>query len=246
MRHRGSSHLGGQLHQNPSILIVDDDPLIVRLVRLQLESVGYHTRSVATGQAALDLITDAVPDLVILDLMLPTWTANGLRADPAFSRVPVVMVTAKSEERDKLRGFEAGADDYLTKPFSSQELIARVRAVLWRSQNAGSPIAPATLRCGAIAIDLARRRVMVEGELVRLTPTEYRLLHQLALNAGKVLSHAQLLTEVWGPEYRDDRDYLWVYIRRLRRKLEPNPEHPTHIRSEIGFGYVLECPPSLY
>ncbi len=233
------------MSEHSSILIVDDDPLIVRLVRLHLERAGYHTRSVATGPAALDLVTDAVPDLVILDLMLPTVDGYTVCEQiRSFSRVPVVMLTAKGEQVDKLRGFEAGADDYLTKPFSSPELVARVGAVLRRSQQGTSPIEPTILRCGAIAIDFARRRVTVNDEVVKLTPTEFRLLHQLARNAGKVLSHTQLLTEVWGPEYRDDRDYLWTYIRHLRRKLEPDPEHPAYIRSEPGFGYMLDCPPT--
>jgi two-component system KDP operon response regulator KdpE len=160
-----------------------------------------------------------------------------------FSRVPVVMLAAKGEQEDTLRGFAAGADDYLVKPFSPQELIARVGAVLRRSQQSAFPEEPAVLRRGAIAIDGARRRVTVAGEAVKLTPTEFRLLQYLAVNAGKVLSHAQLLTEVWGSAYRDDREYLWVYIRRLRRKIEPNPEHPTYIRSEPGFGYVLDSAP---
>ncbi len=233
------------MSEHTSILIVDDDPLIVRLLRLHLERAGYHTRSVATGQAALDLVADAVPDLVILDLMLPVLDGYAVCEQiRAFSLVPVVMLTAKGEQVDKLRGFEAGADDYLTKPFSPQELLARVRAVLRRSQQGDAPSEPAILRCGVIAIDFARRRVTMRDEVVKLTPTEFRLLHQLALNAGKVLSHTQLLTEVWGAEYRDDRDYLWAYIRHLRRKLEPDPEHPTHIRSEPGFGYMLDCPPT--
>ncbi len=226
-----------------NILIVDDDPLIVRLVRLHLEKEGYRVQSVGNGQAALDVLADAVPDLVILDLMLPVLDGYTVcERIREFSLVPVIMLTAKGEQVDKLRGFEAGADDYLTKPFGPQELIARVRAVLRRSQQGAGASTPAVVRCGEIAIDFVRRRVTVRGEVVKLTPTEFQLLQHLALNAGKVLSHAQLLTQVWGPEYRDDRDYLWAYVRHLRRKLEPDPEHPTHIRSEPGFGYVLECP----
>lgn len=157
--------------------------------------------------------------------------------------MPVVMLTARGEPVDKLRGFEMGADDYLNKPFMPAELLARVRAVLRRSQQGSPSTTPAVVRCGAIAIDLLRRRVTVRDETVKLTATEFHLLQQLALNAGKVLSHTELLTKVWGPEYRDDRDYLWAYVRHLRRKLEPNPEHPVYIVSVPGFGYVLECPP---
>jgi two-component system KDP operon response regulator KdpE len=160
-----------------------------------------------------------------------------------FSLVPVVMLTARGEPVDRLRGFEAGADDFVSKPFMPAELLARVRAVLRRSQQGGTPATPAVVRCGEIAIDLLRRRVIVRDEPVKLTATEFQLLQLLALNAGKVLSHVELLTRVWGPEYRDDRDYLWAYVRHLRLKLEPDPEHPIYIRSEPGFGYVLDCPP---
>jgi two-component system KDP operon response regulator KdpE len=227
------------------ILVVDDDPLIVRLVRLHLERAGHDVLSAATGQEALDVTADELPDLVILDLMLPGLDGYEVcRRIRTFSLAPVIMLTAKGEQADKLRGFEMGADDYLTKPFAPQELLARVNAVLRRSQQGASSTTPAVVRCGDIAIDLVRRRVTVKDEAVRLTPTEFQLLQQLAVNAGKVLSHTELLTKVWGAEYRDDRDYLWAYIRHLRRKLEPDPEHPTHIRSEPGYGYVLDCPPT--
>jgi two-component system KDP operon response regulator KdpE len=159
-----------------------------------------------------------------------------------FSQVPVVMLTARGEQADKLRGFEMGADDYLTKPFQPAELLARTRAVLRRSQGGASPPTAAVLTCGDLTIDLARRRVTARGEPVRLTPTEFHLLRELATHAGKPLSHADLLTRVWGAEYRDDRDYLFAYVRFLRRKLEADPEHPRHLRSEPGYGYVLDCP----
>ncbi|HEY7063824.1 MAG TPA: response regulator transcription factor [Chloroflexota bacterium] len=230
--------------QRDCILVVDDDPLMVRLVRTHLERANYRVRAAASGPEALDVAAAELPDLVILDLMLPPPDGYEVcRRLREFSLVPVVMLTARGEQVDKLRGFEAGADDYLTKPFSPQELLARVQAVLRRSQQAVPSTSPPVLRCGDLAIDLLRRRVTVRDDIVKLTPTEFRLLQQLAVHAGKVLSHAELLTEVWGPEYRDDRDYLWAYVRHLRRKLEADPEHPTLIRSEPGFGYVLECPP---
>jgi DNA-binding response OmpR family regulator len=224
------------------ILVVDDDPLIVRLVRTHLDKAGYRVLTAADGEQALDIAATELPDLVVLDLMLPRIDGYEVcRRIREFSLMPVVMLTARGEQVDKLRGFEMGADDYLSKPFAPQELLARVQAVLRRSKQGASAATPSIVRCGDIAIDLLRRRVTVRDEVVKLTATEFRLLQQLALNAGKVLSHTELLTKVWGPEYRDDRDYLWAYVRHLRRKLEPDPEHPKHILSQPGFGYVLEC-----
>jgi two-component system KDP operon response regulator KdpE len=227
------------------ILVVDDDPLIVRLVRTHLDRAGYRVISAVNGEAGIDLVAAEQPDLVILDLGLPA--ADGFavcRRIREFSLVPVVILSGRGEQVDKLHGFELGADDYLTKPFAPTELVARVQAVLRRSRQAGGEPAQPVVRCGPLAIDLSRRRVTVHGEVVRLTRTEYLLLQQLAKNKGKVLTHVELLTNVWGPEYRDDRDYLWAYIRHLRRKLEADPEQPAYIRSEPGFGYVLDCPPT--
>ena len=231
------------MSEHGQILAVDDDPLVVRLIRMNLEKAGYRVRGASSGAEALDLIASQLPDLVILDLMLPGIDGYEVcRRIREFSLVPVVMLTAKGDQVDKLRGFELGADDYLTKPFAPPELLARVRAVLRRSQQGASAATPSVFRCGDLAVDFVRRRVTVGGDPVKLTPTEFLLLQELALNAGKVLSHAHLLTKVWGPEYRDDREYLWAYVRHLRRKLEADPERPARIKSEPGFGYVLECP----
>jgi DNA-binding response OmpR family regulator len=225
------------------VLVVDDDPLLVRLVRTHLEKAGYKVSTAADGEQALEVAANELPDLVVLDLMIPKLDGFEVcRRIREFSLVPVVMLTARGEPVDRLRGFEMGADDYLAKPFVPAELLARVRAVLRRSQQGSPPSTPPVVRCGLIAIDLLRRRVTVRDETVKLTATEFQLLQQLALNVGKVLSHTDLLTRVWGPEYRDDRDYLWAYVRHLRRKLEPDPEHPIHILSQPGYGYVLECP----
>jgi DNA-binding response OmpR family regulator len=227
------------------VLVVDDDPLLVRLVRTHLEKAGYRVTEAADGEQALEAAATELPDLVVLDLMLPKLDGYEVcRRIREFSLVPVVMLTARGEPVDRLRGFEMGADDYLAKPFMPAELVARVRAVLRRSSHGNLATTPAVVRCGEVSIDLLRRKVSVRDETVKLTATEFQLLQQLAINAGKVLSHTELLTNVWGPEYRDDRDYLWAYIRHLRRKLEPDPEHPVHIISAPGFGYVLECPPS--
>jgi DNA-binding response OmpR family regulator len=225
------------------VLVADDDPLIQRLVRTHLDRAGFRVLSAADGEEALDVAVAEQPDLIVLDLMLPKLDGFEVcKRIREFSLVPVVMLTARGEQVDKLRGFEVGADDYLTKPFAPPELLARINAVLRRAQAGGPTSAPSVVRCGELTIDFVRRRVLVKEELVKLTPTEFQLLQQLALNAGKVLSHTELLTKVWGPEYRDDRDYLWAYVRHLRRKLEPDPEKPRHILSEPGYGYVLDCP----
>ncbi|MBI2759905.1 MAG: response regulator transcription factor [Chloroflexi bacterium] len=230
---------------NERVVVVDDDPLILRLVRMHLDKAGFKVLTAMDGEQGLDLVGTEQPDLVILDLMLPKIDGYEVcRRIREFSLVPVVMLTAKGEQVDKLRGFEMGADDYLTKPFAPQELLARVQAVLRRSQQGAPPAAASVIQCGDITIDLVRRRVTSRGEVVKLTPTEFKLLQQLALNVGKVLSHTDLLTKVWGPEYRDDRDYLWAYIRHLRRKLEPDPDRPIHILSEPGVGYVMEYTPA--
>jgi two-component system KDP operon response regulator KdpE len=233
------SESGGEREK---IAVVDDDPLIVRLLRTNLVKAGYRVLSAEDGEAGLELVARELPDLVVLDLMLPKLDGYEVcRQIREFSLVPIVLLTAKGEQVDKLRGFEMGADDYLTKPFSPPELLARMRAVLRRSQQGAPPTAASVLQCGQLTIDLVKRRVSIGDELVRLTRTEFQLLQQLALNAGKALSHTELLSKVWGPEYRDDRDYLWAYIRHLRRKLEADPQQPTHILSEPGYGYRFEC-----
>jgi DNA-binding response OmpR family regulator len=224
------------------VLIADDDPLIQRLVRTHLDRAGYRVLTAADGEAALDVAAADQPDLIVLDLMLPKLDGFEVcKRIREFSLVPVVMLTARGEQVDKLRGFEAGADDYLTKPFSPPELLARIQAVLRRVQQTASSSAPSVVRCGELTIDFVRRRVIMHEETIKLTPTEFQLLQQLALNAGKVMSHTELLTKVWGPEYRDDRDYLWAYVRHLRRKLEADPDNPKRILSEPGYGYVLDC-----
>ena len=157
-----------------------------------------------------------------------------------FSEVPIIMLTARVEEADLLQGFDAGADDFITKPFSSKELLARIRAVLKRSSREEPTVAE--IVCGDLQIDLARRRASRKGENIRLTRTEFNLLHELAAHHNQVLLHDQLLTAVWGPEYRDDLDYLRAYIRYLRRKLEIDPSNPRYIVTYQGVGYMLECP----
>jgi two-component system KDP operon response regulator KdpE len=223
------------------ILVVDDEPKLVRLVREVLTATGYHVLSTGSGEAAIEMVALEQPDLIILDIVL-AGAMDGYevaRRVREFAGVPIVMLTAKARESDMLRGFEVGVDDYLTKPFSSKELLARVRAVLKRARHEASAPAESEIVCGDVRIDLARRRVTVGDREVPLTRTEYNLLHELAAHCDRVMLHAQLLTAVWGAEYRDDLDYLRAYIRYLRRKLEADPAHPKRIVTSPGVGYML-------
>ena len=225
------------------ILVVDDEPRVVRLVSEVLKAMGYQVIAAASGKSAIEMVALEQPDLVLLDILLPLGPDGYevCRRIREFSDVPVIMLTAKAQETDMLHGFDVGADDYLTKPFSAKELVARVKAVLRRVQWP-EEIVTTTLTCGELEINFARRTVRVRGEQVSLTRTEYALLRQLALNANRVMLHQNLLTTVWGPEYRDDIDYLRAYIRYLRRKLETDPSNPQHILTSPGIGYMLVCP----
>jgi two-component system KDP operon response regulator KdpE len=225
------------------ILVVDDEPRVIRLVSEVLKAVGYQVIAAASGEPAIEMVVLEQPDLVLLDILLPRGPDGYeiCRRIREFSGVPVIILTAKAQESDVLRGFDVGADDYLTKPFSAKELVARVRAVLRRAQRPEEAVTT-TLVCGELEINFARRTVEVRGEEVLLTRTEYALLRQLALNANRVMLHQDLLTTVWGPEYRDDIDYLRAYIRYLRQKLEENPHEPRYILTTPGVGYMLACP----
>jgi two-component system KDP operon response regulator KdpE len=225
------------------ILIVDDEPRVVQLVRAVLEAVGYVVVAAVTGQSGIETVALEQPDLLLLDVRLPNGpdgyeVCERIRE---FSDVGVIMLTAKAQQDDVLRGFQVGADDYLTKPFNAKELVARVKAVLRRTRHPEER-GEATMACGDLKIDFARRTVNVHGEVVSLTPTEYALLSQLAQNPNCVITHRELLTEVWGPEYRDDVDYLRAYVRYLRRKLEADPANPEYILTSQGVGYMLTCP----
>lgn len=225
------------------ILIVDDEPRVVQLVTAVMKAVGYQVVAAGSGEPAIEMVAMERPDLVLLDIRLPCGLDGYevCRRIREFSEVPVIMLTARAQEADLLRGFDAGADDYLTKPFSSKELVARARAVLRRAQRPEEMVT-ASLTCGDMEISFARRIVQVSGETVSLTRTEYALLRELALNANCVMLHQDLLTEVWGPEYRDDIDYLRAYVRYLRRKLEADPSNPQYILTLPGMGYMLACP----
>jgi two-component system KDP operon response regulator KdpE len=225
------------------ILIVDDEPRVARLVSEVLSAVGYQVVAAATGESALEKVALEQPDLVLLDILLPQGMDGYMVCTRIreYSDVPVIMLTAKARDVDVLRGFDVGADDYLTKPFNAKELVARVKAVLRRSYRPEA-VVTSSLACGEVEIDFARRVVTVRGEPITLTRTEFELLRRLALNPNRVLSHEELLTEVWGSEYRNDLDYLRAYVRYLRRKLETDPSTPRLIVTSPGVGYMLACP----
>jgi two-component system KDP operon response regulator KdpE len=228
---------------NEKILVVDDEPRVVRLVTEVLSAVGYEVITAVRGEPAIEMVALEQPDLVLLDVLLP-GELNGYaicRRIREFSDIAVIMLTAKAQESDVLQGFDVGADDYLTKPFSAKELLARVKAVLRRTQHSEEKVTGPS-RYGELEIDFARRTVRMRGEEVSLTRTEYALLRELALNANRVMLHQDLLTSVWGPEYRDDIDYLRAYIHYLRRKLEAEPSSPQYIVTSPGVGYMLACP----
>jgi two-component system, OmpR family, KDP operon response regulator KdpE len=225
------------------ILIVEDEPRVVRLVSEVLRAMGYAVISAGSGPVALEMVALETPDLVLLDILLPGGM-DGYQICQRireFSSVPVIMLTAKALDSDLLRGFDAGADDYLTKPFNAKELLARIGAVLRRSRRPDE-VVTSTLVCGDLEVNFAQRTVRVDGQPVSLTRTEYGLLRQLALKPNCVQLHQELLAAVWGPEYRDDLDYLRAYVRYLRRKLEPNPASPRFILTVPGMGYMLSCP----
>lgn len=225
------------------VLIVDDEPKLVRLVKEVLSASGYKTLTTNSGKQAIEMVALNKPDLVLLDIVLID-EVDGYevtRRVREFSSVPIIMLTAKARESDLLHGFEAGVDDYLSKPFSAKELLARIKALLTRDQRLAAGTEVAELHCGTIHIDLTRRKVKRNGNVINLTRTEYELLFQLATHANKVMLHEQLLTAVWGPEYRNDVDYLRAYIRYLRKKLEADPSNPQIILTEQGVGYILAC-----
>ncbi|NJN66470.1 MAG: response regulator transcription factor [Chloroflexaceae bacterium] len=220
------------------ILVVDDEIHLVKFMRMNLELEGCRVVSASNGQEALERAREDMPDVVLLDIMMPEMDGfETLRRLREFSPVPVLILTAKDEEEDRIRGLELGADDYIGKPFSHRELVSRIRAVL-RRHYASPPIPQTTVVVDdRLRIDFARREVLVNGERVNLRPTEYRLLYHLVQNAGYVQTHQMLLTRVWGPEYRDENHYLRLYITYLRQKIEEDPSNPKYILTERGIGY---------
>ncbi len=228
-----------------TILVVDDEPHVVRLVQANLQASGYQVLTANDGRVALRAVEDSQPDLVILDLMMPDLDGYEVcRRIREYSDVPIIVLTARGAEIDKITCLDAGADDYLTKPFSVRELLARVRAVLRRSRFPEEIRNHPPFRSGRLAIDFGRRQVTVDGRPVELSSTEYRLLAALARNADRVMLHEELLREVWGPEYRDEKEYLRLYIHYLRQKLEADPSHPELILTHQGAGYRLAILPA--
>ena len=222
------------------ILVVDDEPRYVRLMEANLISEGYEVLKAYDGQSAVEMVADKQPDLVLLDVMMPGLDGFGAcERVREFSSVPIIMVTAKGEEQDRVRGLDVGADDYIVKPFSATEVLARVRAVLRRAQVSGSNFEQSVFSHGNLRIDLARAEVFKDDSMVFLSATEYRLLLQFVHNQGNILTSEDLLVNVWGPEYREDKEILWVSISRLRQKLEDDPRNPQHIVTRSGMGYTM-------
>lgn len=222
------------------ILAVDDETLYQHLLKVNLEKEGYAVITAGNGEDALEIISNRMPDLVVLDIMMPKLDGiNTCERIRQFSSVPIIMLTARGEEQDRVLGLNAGADDYVVKPFSATELVARVRAVLRRAHTTEQVAQNRYFIHGALKIDFARAEVWRDSKPVYLSATEYRLLIQFAQHVGEVLSAEDLLVAIWGPQYREDKEILWVSIARLRQKLESKPHFPQHIVTRPGLGYLM-------
>jgi two-component system KDP operon response regulator KdpE len=224
---------------SPRVLVVDDEPQFLRALATNLRGAGYEVDTAATAAEALAGAALRPPDAVILDLLLPDGSGKDvLRELRSWSDAPVVLVSAVGDEDEKIAALDAGADDYVTKPFAIGELLARLRAVLRRAGPAGEPV----IEVGGLRVDLERSLVTTDGRPVHLTPLEFRILRLLAQNEGKLLTHRTILREVWGPAYGDESNYLHVYLSQLRRKIEPDPARPRYLLTEPGAGYRLVAP----
>ena len=224
-----------------TVLVVDDEPQIVRALRINLTARGYKVITAHDGTAALKAVAETKPDVVVLDLGLPdldgTEVIAGLRG---WTTVPIIVLSARGDSADKVQALDAGADDYVTKPFGMDELLARLRAAVRRSAVGGSDGAEAVVDTGSFTIDLAAKKVRRDGREVHLTKTEWGVLELLVRNRGRLVAQKQLLHEVWGPSYETESHYLRVYLAQLRRKLEPEPSRPRHLLTEPGMGYRFE------
>ncbi len=225
------------------ILVVDDEPRYVRAVQVNLEASGYQVLTALDGQTAIELAAGEAPDLILLDIRMPGLDGYEVcQRIREFSTVPIIMLTALAEDADKVRGLDMGADDYVTKPFSADELLARVRAALRRVELSERPAPHPTFRAGDLLVDFVQQRVFACGQEVDLTPTEYRLLCELVKQAGRVLVPEYLLEKVWGVGYEGENHLVWQAIHRLRRKIEPDPRNPQYIKTRPGLGYVFVPP----
>ena len=221
------------------VLVVDDEPQFLRALSTNLRGAGYEVDTAATAAAALAAAPLRPPDAVILDLLLPDGSGRDVTRElRVWSKAPIILVSAVGDDDEKIAALDAGADDYVTKPFAVGELLARLRAVLRRVGPPGQP----SIDVGPIHVDLEKSSVTVAGELVHLTPHEFKILRLLALNEGKLLTHRAILGEVWGPAYGDESNYLHVYVSQLRRKLEADPARPRYLLTEPGAGYRLVAP----
>jgi two-component system, OmpR family, KDP operon response regulator KdpE len=224
--------------EDHKILVVDDEPRMVQLISMNLKLEGFQVVTASDGYQGVERVTRDIPDLVLLDIMMPDMDGyETLKKIREVSAVPVIFLSVKGEEHDRVRGLDSGADDYITKPFSPRELISRIRAVLRRTEAEINNHRSVIVVDSDLTINFDRRLVLVRGKEVRLRPTEYRLLYQLVTNAGKLLTHETLLSRVWGPEYNDEDQYVRLYITYLRQKIEQDPKNPKYILSERGLGY---------
>jgi DNA-binding response OmpR family regulator len=233
-----------------TIVAADDDPQLLRLVTRNLEFEGYEVLPVSDGQQALEQVEAHSPDLVLLDVMMPRMDGFTVcQRVREFSAVPIIIVTARGQDQDKVRGLDLGADDYLTKPFSVDELLARVRAVLRRAQFTANEHAHAlrtNTTIGDLVVDYGQHLVIMAGQEIPLTPIEYRILAYLAQNAGRVVTQDLLLEHVWGSEYLGESHMLQVNINRLRHKIEADPTHPRYLLTKVGVGYLLAAHPEVH
>ncbi len=223
------------------ILVVDNDTKVVNFLKVRLSGEGWHIHTAGDGAEALRMVEKAPPDLILLDMMLPKVDGFEVcRRLRQWSQVPIIGLSARGDTADKVKCLDLGADDYITKPFGIDELIARVKAVLRRNKIDDSTPARSYFKCGNLKIDFITRRVTADGNEVKLTPTEYKLLRELVLSAGQALGYRYLLGKIWGPEYKTEREYLHVYIGHLRAKFEPDPKKPMYIISVPGLGYQFQ------
>jgi two-component system KDP operon response regulator KdpE len=220
------------------ILIADDEARMRRFIKMNLDLEGYRVIEASNGLETLDRVREDLPDLVLLDVMMPELDGfETLRIIRETSTVPVIMLTVRDDESDKVKGLELGADDYVTKPFSPRELASRIKAVLRRTEMDSAGESSLIVVDDYLQLDFARRQVFAGGQEIKLRPTEYRLLYHLVQNAGQVLTHEMILSKVWGYEYRDESQYVRLYITYLRQKIEPDPSNPRYILTERGIGY---------